>query len=186
MKRINVIGTTGSGKSTFSKALADNLEIPYIQLDELFWKQGWTESSDDELFSKLEASMSAEAWVLDGNYSRTNELKWSRTDTVVWLDYGFVRTFLQLLKRTLKRSLSNEELWPGTGNRESFTRSFLSKDSILVWFLRTYFGNRTSNKEILESPALGHIRMVRLASPREAERFLNDASLEPDYSGPSH
>jgi adenylate kinase family enzyme len=41
MKRINVIGTTGSGKTTFSKELSTALGIPYVQLDELFWKPNW-------------------------------------------------------------------------------------------------------------------------------------------------
>ena len=73
--RINVLGTSGSGKSTFSKKLADKLNVPYVQLDELFWKPNWTESSDEELFPKLEKAVSSDEWVLDGNYTRTIPIK---------------------------------------------------------------------------------------------------------------
>tara|TARA_B100000029_G_scaffold512514_1_gene609361 strand:+ start:9644 stop:9868 length:225 start_codon:yes stop_codon:yes gene_type:complete len=73
--RINVLGTSGSGKSTFSKNLAEQLNIPYVQLDELFWKPNWTESSDEEFFPKIEDALSPDEWVLDGNYIRSTPVK---------------------------------------------------------------------------------------------------------------
>jgi adenylate kinase family enzyme len=51
--KVNVIGTSGSGKSTFLKALACALNIPYVEMDRLHWKPNWTESSDDEFSSHL-------------------------------------------------------------------------------------------------------------------------------------
>jgi energy-coupling factor transporter ATP-binding protein EcfA2 len=75
--KINVIGTSGSGKSTFAKALAQQLAIPYIEMDTLFWKPHWTGSSDAELFEKLEQAISQPSWVLDGNYKRSQPIKLS-------------------------------------------------------------------------------------------------------------
>ena len=46
MKRINVIGTSGSGKSTFSRLLANKLKYPYLEMDAIFWKPNWQESTD--------------------------------------------------------------------------------------------------------------------------------------------
>ncbi|WP_413699614.1 shikimate kinase [Psychromonas sp. KJ10-10] len=48
MKRINVIGTSGSGKSTFSQKLALKLNYPYLEMDNMFWKANWVESSNEE------------------------------------------------------------------------------------------------------------------------------------------
>ena len=50
--RINVVGTSGCGKSTVAKRIAEKLNVPYIQLDELHWKPNWVESTDEELFPK--------------------------------------------------------------------------------------------------------------------------------------
>ena len=75
MKKINVIGTTGSGKSTFSSLLAKELGFPYIHMDELFWKPNWQESTDDEFIPKIKRVVAGVLWVLDGNYSRTNDIK---------------------------------------------------------------------------------------------------------------
>lgn len=172
MERVNVIGTTGSGKSTFSKRLAAQMGCPYLQMDQIFWKANWQESADEEFFPKLEGALSAHTWVLDGNYSRTNAIKWARADTVVWLDYSYSRTFLQLLKRTVKRSLSNDELWAGTGNKETFSKSFLSRNSILIWFFRGYGKNKLRNVQLMNSPAAKHVRFIRLCSPKEADAFI--------------
>lgn len=73
--KINVIGTSGSGKSTLARQLAITLDIPYLKMDQLFWKSNWQESTDDEFFSRLEKVLAAKTWVLDGNYTRTTTLK---------------------------------------------------------------------------------------------------------------
>ena len=52
--RINVVGTSGSGKSAFAKSIAQKYRVPYVQLDELHWKPNWEESSDEEFFPKVE------------------------------------------------------------------------------------------------------------------------------------
>ena len=69
--RINVVGTSGSGKSTFAKSIAKKFNAPYVQLDELHWKPNWEESSDEEFFPKLEKALLSDMWILDGNYTRT-------------------------------------------------------------------------------------------------------------------
>ncbi len=86
--RINVIGTSGSGKSTLSKQLAKKLGSPYVELDALYWKPNWTKSNDDEFFQKVNEVVSADKWVLDGNYTRTQYTAWKRVYTVVFLDFS--------------------------------------------------------------------------------------------------
>ena len=173
MKKINVIGTTGSGKSQFSKRLARKINAQYIQMDQLFWKPYWVESTDLEFLPKLESALSKNSWVLDGNYSRTNHIKWTCVDTIIWIDYSYTRTFLQLLKRTVVRAASKRELWIGTGNKESFAQSFLSKKSILVWFFKNYRKNKVRYSELMSSSKLQHIQFIRLQSPYEVEQFLS-------------
>jgi adenylate kinase family enzyme len=172
MNRINVIGTTGSGKSTFSAQLAEALGHPCIQMDELFWKPNWTESKDDEFLPKVSAALKGDVWVLDGNFSRTSTIKFERADTIIWLDYSYSRTLFQLLGRTVRRALFRQELWPNTGNRESFYKSFMTRDSILIWFFRFYKQNRIKYLRLMDAPEYRHIRFVHLRSPKERGDFL--------------
>ena len=129
--RVNVIGTSGSRKSSFAKQLPGTLRIPYLEMDRLYWKPNCQEPNDEEFFSILEQALTGDAWVLDGNYTQTTHIKWPRANLVVWIDYSFPLTLYRVIKRSILRAWKKQELWPGTGNRESFTRLF-SKDSMVL------------------------------------------------------
>lgn len=174
MKRINVIGSSGSGKSSFAGELAQRLKVPHIELDKLHWRANWTEASASDFVGRLQSAMAAEAWVLDGNYSRFAKLKWQRVDTIIWLDYGFGRTFFQLLRRSLARAMSGREVWPGTGNRESFRRTFFSRDSVLLWMMNHYTANRAKALALQASSEHRFLEFVHLRSPAAARRFLDE------------
>lgn len=178
MRRINVVGTSGSGKSTFSRMLAKKLDYPYLEMDAMFWKPNWQESSDEEFFAKLKGSLSQEGWVLDGNYNRTVDIKWANVDHVIWIDYPFSRTAYQAIKRALIRSMTKTELWNKTGNVETFRKSFFSRDSVILWTLKTYNRNRVRYKEMFNDPKYSHIEFVRLTSPKMAKTFIDELNLE--------
>ena len=170
--RINVVGTSGSGKSTFAKSLAEILAIPYFEMDAIFWEPDWTFPEDNELFSKLSAALEGESWVLDGNYTRTLPIKWENVDTVIWLDFNFPRTLFQASIRAFTRVVAKEELWPGIGNRETLRKLF-SRESILLWIIKTHGRNRKKFTGYMESPDFSPIKFIRLRSPQEAENYLN-------------
>ncbi len=176
MQRINVIGTSGSGKSTFSKQLAESLSIPYIEMDKHFWKPNWTESSDEEFFASLTPELAQPQWVLDGNYSRTQALKWKNVDTIIWLDYSFPRTFSQAMKRAIHRIVTQEEFWEGTGNTETFRQTFMSKESILLWTITSYRKVRQRYLALKQDPNYAHIKFIHLTSPQETQVFLKAQS----------
>ncbi|MCC3704774.1 shikimate kinase [Rouxiella badensis] len=176
--KINVIGTSGSGKSTFAKALAQQLAIPYIEMDTLFWKPHWTGSSDAELFEKLEQAISQPSWVLDGNYKRSQPIKWRDVDIIIWVDYSFGRTLYQAVKRALQRASHGQELWAGTGNRETFRQSFFSRESIILWTLKTFYKNRRQYQKMMISPPNSQVQFVRLRSHKQARAFIDSLGLQ--------
>ena len=51
--KINVMGTSGSGKSTFSKKLSKKINHIYIEMDELHWNSDWVESTNEEFFKSM-------------------------------------------------------------------------------------------------------------------------------------
>jgi adenylate kinase family enzyme len=161
-----VIGPTGSGKTTFARALAEKLVVPHIELDALFWKPGWVMSSAEELRAKVEVALAADGWVVDGNYSgKLGTYVIDQADEIVWLDLPLRTTWWRLLRRTVRR-LRTRELICGS-NRESFRQAFLSRDSILLYALQTYRRTRASRLEWTTG-----YRVVSLRSRREMEDYL--------------
>lgn len=172
MKRIIVVGTTASGKSTLARKLSQILEIPHVQLDVLYWGPNWTEVGDEVFFNRIQTAVQSDSWVVDGNYSRANHLTWPHADTVIWIDLPFWINFYQNTSRALMRAITKEELWPGTNNRESF-RMLFSKDSILWWFLKTYKSNRKKYLRIMHDPNYGHLHFIHLRYRYEIKNFIN-------------
>ena len=168
--RIAVVGSTGSGKTTLARELARRLGVPHIELDALFWEPDWAEAPLDVFRARVAETVAGEGWVCDGNYSKVRDVVWDRAETVVWLDYPFRVLAWRLLRRSVRRSARSEELW--NGNRESWRRSFLSHDSILLWLLRSYRRHRRDIESAMHDPAYSSIRFVRLRSPRAAEQWL--------------
>ena len=82
--KINVVGTSGSGKSTFSKKLTRKINHSYIEMDELNWKSNWVESTNKDFFEKLKKKLSSENWILDGNYFKAQDIKWEKINQVIF------------------------------------------------------------------------------------------------------
>lgn len=76
----------GSGKSTFALALAARTGLPVIHLDLCFWKPGWVAPSEAEWRRTQRAVLAGDAWIADGNYHETLDLRLERADTVILLD----------------------------------------------------------------------------------------------------
>ena len=164
------MGTSGSGKTSVARRIAKKLNIPYVELDELFWKPNWTESTDEELFPKLEEALSADRWVLDGNYTRTIPIKWKRCRMVVYLDLPFHIVLYRIIKRSLIRGFRNEELW--AGNKETVLKHLFTRDSMILWTMKTFFTNRKRFAINSKNPEYSHIKFVRLGSNKEIESFV--------------
>ncbi|RKM59413.1 adenylate kinase [Butyrivibrio sp. CB08] len=87
--KIIVIGCSGSGKSTFSKKLHEITQLPLIHLDNVWWKADRSHISRDEFDQQLDEIMQGEKWIVDGDYSRTYEVRFQKCDTVIFLDYSY-------------------------------------------------------------------------------------------------
>jgi len=163
-----VIGSTGSGKTRFASALAQQLGVPHIELDALFWQPGWVMTEADELREKVAAAIACDGWVVDGNYgSRLGTAVLDQADQIVWLDLPLRTTFWRLLKRTVRRLHTRELLWGG--NKETVCSAFLSRDSILLFALKTYRRGRRARAQLVAD-----YPHVRLRSAHEVARYLEE------------
>jgi adenylate kinase family enzyme len=177
MERINVVGTSCSGKTRLARELARRLELPHVEMDALFWGPDWTPIPADRFRERVAAAAAADGWVMDGGYSSVRDLILSRADMIVWLDYPMATVLGRWARRTVSRIRSGVEFWPGTGNRESLRRAF-QRDGLLAWILTTHRRRRmTMAAELAAHPELAH---VRLRSPAATEEWLRSVRATPD------
>ena len=177
MRRINVAGTSCSGKTTLARALAERLGVPHVEFDALFWGSGWTPVPIDVFRARLAGALGGDDWVADGGYAAVRDITWSRADTVVWLDYPMPTVLARWARRTVRRLRSGEEFWPGTGNRESIHNA-LRRGGLLWWILSTHRRRRRTMRAAMRER--GDLRWIRLRSPAEADHWLASVqSLRP-------
>jgi adenylate kinase family enzyme len=171
VRKVAVIASaSGCGKTTFGRALAARLGVPFHELDAINHQPGWAELDAAELRRRVEPIVAADAWVVDGSYrSKLGDLVLGAADTVVWLDLPRRVWLPRLVVRTLRRVALREELW--NGNRETLRNVFWSRDSLLLFALRNEKPRR--NRYPRE---LGRFRVARLRTPREVEAFLRSAA----------
>ena len=170
MKRIVVVGTMGCGKTSLAQELAQHLGVPHIELDALHWGPNWTPPPLDRFRELVARALDGDAWVADGNYSKVRDIVWGRADTLVWLDYALPTIFWRLVRRTVRRVVTREQLW--NGNRETWRGAFLDSDNLFLHLLRTYRKRRRQYPQLLEKTEYGHLSLVRLRSPRAAEAWM--------------
>jgi adenylate kinase family enzyme len=175
VRRVNVRGPTGSGKTTTSRRLAAALGVPHIELDALHWEPNWSEPPAEEFRARVGTALDAAAngWVVDGSYDgKLRGLVLERADTLVFLDLPLRVCLTRIWRRTWRRLVHREQLW--NENRETFRNAFLSRNSLFLWLLKTH--TRYARTLAARAANYPHLRLVHLRSPAEVERFLADVS----------
>lgn len=100
-----IIGSCGSGKSTFAKQLAHHLNLPLFHLDREYYKPNWEKPSTCEWEEKVQSLVSKHEWIMDGNYFNTLSMRMDEADTAIFLDINkFLCTY-----RVIKRACSPRE-----------------------------------------------------------------------------
>lgn len=173
-KRIAVTGTSGSGKTTTGRALAQRLGVPFLQLDEVNHLPGWQEAPIEQFRGRVDEFTRGERWVVDGTYhNRIGTLVWERADTLVWLDLPVRVWLLRLLRRVVRDIVTKRDLF--NGNRQNWRYAFFVRDSLVSYALKQHFIRRREFPKLFEQ--LPNLQVVRLRSPRAVERWL--AAQEP-------
>lgn len=171
MRRIVVIGTSCSGKTTFAHNLAQKHKLACIDLDDLWWLPEWTTRTEDDFRAQTTRALDAatDGWVVAGNYTAVRDIIWGRADTVIWLDLRFAVILWRALKRTAHRVVTRTPVC--NGNVESM-RKALSRDSIILWVITSHWKKKRETPAKLAAAAAAGKRTVRLRSAGDVKKFM--------------
>ena len=159
MKKIIVIGCPGSGKSVFSRKLHEKTKIPLIHLDMLYWNADRTTVGREVFLERLLDALKKDAWIIDGDYASTMEMRMNECDTVFFLDYP-VEVCLDGARKRV--GIARSDI-PWVENRE---------DEELIEVIKNYaLQKRPEVFELFEKYPDKSITVFK--SRDETERFLN-------------
>ena len=170
MKKIVVVGSTGSGKTTLAKALSKKLNIPHVELDSLSWLPGWQQRPTYELMEIVEKITDGSEWVICGNYPKLRVFTIYQADCLVWLDYPFIICFWQTLKRSFRQIVKREKY--SNGDQETFVRLCTPKSSILLWLIKNFKQRNKIYAQMMQDPFYKDKTFVRLKSHKQAKQWL--------------
>ncbi|OPA73801.1 AAA family ATPase [Paenibacillus selenitireducens] len=163
--KIMIIGSSGSGKSTFSRQLGDLLDLPVYHLDVYFWKPGWVQTPDVEWVEFNKNLVAKDEWIIDGYYGRTMDIRVQAADVIFFLDLPPWITIYRVIKRRIQyHGKTRPDL--NEGCPESLDWQFIK----YAWRFRQ--DKKPAIIEKLEKHA-EKTKIIMMKSPKEVKRLLN-------------
>lgn len=182
--RVLVIGTSGSGKSTFAERLAARTGIAWHELDLINWRPGWHDRHAHEpaaFLADVDAATATGNWVVSGGYSSTRPIILPRLTDLVWLDLPRWQVMAQVINRSVRRAAGDQEVFPGC--RENWLR-LLRRDHPIRWAWDHHAPNRLKFAGQAQAAAAHGARTHRCSNRSDVDLALNRiAAMLPSPSG---
>ena len=167
MKKVAVFGNTAAGKSKLSRQLAETTGLPLITLDKVMYLPGGEKIPHEEYLRIHSEVLETEEWVIDGFGCVPSAWeRFSKADTLVYIDLPIFTHFLWVTKRFLKGIFVNPEGWP---ERSPVVKSTITSYRVL-WLCHRKLTPRY-RKLVLN--ASDQKLVIHLKSPGSIREFLD-------------
>tara|TARA_Y100000310_G_scaffold339688_1_gene433141 strand:- start:128 stop:652 length:525 start_codon:yes stop_codon:yes gene_type:complete len=167
-KKIFVLGTVGSGKTTFSKKLSSILKIKHYDLDDIFWTNKFNKKrSEKERDKKFKELCNKNKWIIEGVYSTWIEYGIKKADIVVLLKIPKTSLFWRITKRSIKRKKEKQL------GKERYNQNF--KDYLGLLRATNRYYNKNFNRGYYQHKKLidrNKVKFVILKTNKEIDNFL--------------
>lgn len=162
-KRIMIIGSCGSGKTTLATQLGKKTNIPVIHLDREYWQAGWVETPKELWIEKQRKLLLGDCWIVDGSYGGTLHIRLEKADTVIFLDYNRYLCLYRVLKRWIS-NMGKVRADMADGCIEKIDLPFIK----FVW----RFPVDSRNEIINKLNEYNGVNIISFRNPKETKCFL--------------
>lgn len=167
--RIAVVGPAAAGKTTFARALNEQINLPVYHMDSILWQANWTKAPPQQAKQAHNTIVAQDRWLIEGWLDPNFRNRAERADLIIHLDYSAPT----LVWRYLNRVRANE-------NRREFAEGCVDTFSMRALATRIL---RWDNRKILKTlDGIDPKKIITFHAPEEASRFLN--SHTPDFKTP--
>ncbi len=162
MKKILIVGAPGSGKSTLAKRMQSMLGYPLLHLDRIFHIDNDHQITRDELIKKIIAFRTGkDAYIIDGNYQATLDLRLEDADTVIYLDIDPAIRLENVMKR-IGEDVVRDDI------AEGFDNSVL--DSVFIDYVKTFHLSKQADLEA--TLAKTKAKVIKITDYQMLEAFI--------------
>lgn len=164
-KKIHIIGSVGSGKTTLAKTLALKLNIPFYELDNVVWKRlksGDLRRSDVERDEYLNTIIRSDAWIIEGVHHKWVSESFQNAELIILLDTSYSKRTYRIIKRFILQKMALE--------KANYQPTFNMFKKMFRW--NAYFENE-SKPEILQILKEYSDKLIVLKDNVEIEKYFN-------------
>ncbi|AOT08627.1 adenylate kinase [Pseudoalteromonas luteoviolacea] len=166
MKKVAVFGKPGSGKSTLSKYLAKQVDLPLYQLDIMVFNQDGSHASRAEFEDSHDKILQQPSWILEGlGPLGSFKQRLAHADTLIYIDLPYWLSYWLVTKRAIKGLIQPPEGWPQgcsilQGTRQSYHYLKLSRQFWNDEFEQN-LKNIASDKQLYIVRSLGELKSLK-------------------------
>lgn len=117
--RVLVLGSPGAGKSTLAWRLANDLGLPLVRLDDLYWRAGWRRFDTGDFARSVRHVLAWDRWLIEGHYG--DHLLGERVaaaDAVVYVDTPAHTCLRRIVVRAVRRACGDTASLPSAMGAE--------------------------------------------------------------------
>jgi len=178
MRRIIVVGSQGSGKTSLARKLGRKLDLPVIHLDVLYWRPGWKPSDTASFRLRVAEAIASDEWIVDGSFSGLAfDLTLAHAALLVVIDRPRWLCQWRILRRSaFDRDTARPDLPEGCPEQFDWK------------LMREAWRYDTERAPVIEAERIqygAHVPVVRLRSDRDITDFLGRLTPGRDPSLPA-
>lgn len=120
MKRICIIGGSGTGKTTLANNLGKQLKLPVYHIDGIHYLKDWEVRNKDERDRIILEKIDEDKWIIDGTYNSTLKQRLEKADFIIYLDYSSIAQIKGVLGRFIRNHGKEKQEIPGCNEKMSW------------------------------------------------------------------
>lgn len=164
MKRLFILGTSGSGKSYLAKLLSKKLKIKRYDLDDIFWIKKYTKKREENDCKKKLAALlqKHQSWIIEGIYAGWTKNAMEKADSIIYINTPLRLRAYRILMRYLKNKNKKED-------------ETLSSTLTLIRYSRAYSKRKgtTGLKQHLRALRAHKQKVLTLRTKKDLEELLS-------------
>lgn len=177
-KRVMILGSCCSGKSTLGLILAEAMNIQVFHMDQIAWKNSkWLPPA--EILPSVSNICEGPAWILEGmGPAEIQHYSMSKTDLVILIDIPQTVVFWQFCKRFFTSEILRREIF-GVGDIHwAPIRSFRNQ----ILFIRSYYRNKVANQLLKSLENHGKdAELIHIKSGKELKTLIAEIQSSQRY-----